>query len=89
MGRVNNTDLPSIANEVKGKRQRLGRALGLNDNDVEQLVKENQNISEQSYQILRKWREANGSKATYEALAQALHDRTVDMKIVVTNFCLA
>lgn len=86
-GRVNSNDLRSIADAVKGKRQRLGRALVLKDNDVEQIVNEHRGIYEQSYQILRKWWQG-GSKATYSALAQALHDRTVNMGRVATTFCL-
>ncbi|KAJ7361989.1 hypothetical protein OS493_013075 [Desmophyllum pertusum] len=83
-------DLQSIANAVKGKRKRLGRALGLEDNDVEQIVDENRGkIYEQSYQILQKWCQAYGHEATYSVLAQALNDRTVNMGTVAATFCLA
>ncbi|KAL9956246.1 hypothetical protein ACROYT_G037696 [Oculina patagonica] len=83
------SDLVSIADAVKGKRKRLGRALGLTDDQVGTIVEENRGkVEEQSYQILLKWKSAKGRNATYIELAQALIDRTVDMRTVMEEHCL-
>lgn len=89
-GSVTSGDLLKIASAVKGKRKRLGRALGITDDQLDGIEEENrQNVSEQSYQILQKWKSAKGRRATYNELAQALLDRTVVMTNVVTEHCLA
>lgn len=68
----------------------MGRALNITDEDLDQIVnKDPKDISEQSYQIMRKWYQANGHNATYSALAQALLDRTVNMGRVANEFCFA
>lgn len=84
-GVVTDEDLQLIADAVKVKRKRFGRALGLGDDDLDGIVIENPGIIyEQSYQILRKWKQSRPrqSDASYYAIAQALCDRTVDMKRV-------
>ena len=62
----------------------------MSDDDLDKIVEENKgDISEQSYQIVRKWRQSNKkTDITYNALAQALLDRTVKMDIVMSKFCL-
>ena len=87
--RVSDGDLQSIALAVKGKRKRLGRVLGVTDDQLDSIVEENpRDVSEQSYQILRSWKSGKGSGATYNELAQALLDRTVLMESVMTKYCL-
>lgn len=89
-GRVSPKDLYGIAHAVKGKRKRLGRALGVSDDQIDTVVEENRSkVSEQSYQIFQKWMQQKGSHATYDALAQALLDRTVMMTSVMKDYCLA
>lgn len=44
--------------------------------------------NEQSFQILEKWIQSNGAKATYDVLAQALYDRTVMLNDVVEEYCV-
>lgn len=88
-GCVSRDDLTSISYDVKGKRKRLGRALGITDPVLVGIVDDCRGDSdEQSLKILRKWQTANGTKATYRKLAEALLDRTVELKIVVTQYCL-
>ena len=87
-GPVSRDDLRGIADAVKQKRKRFGRALGISDDDIKTVVEEHQsNISEQSYQILQKWVQ-NERQATYNVLAQALLDRTVMMRSIMKEFCL-
>ncbi|XP_020608712.1 uncharacterized protein LOC110047308 isoform X2 [Orbicella faveolata] len=89
-GRVSKDDLSRIAHAVKQSRKRLGRALGVSDDQIDTEVEEHRSdIYEQSYQILLKWVQKKGNQATYDALAQALLDRTVMMKSVMEKYCLA
>lgn len=88
-GPIDSKALPDIAEAVMGKCKRLGRALGVKDNRLDKIVMDNpKKGSEQSYQILRAWKQAKGNGASYYSLAQALYDRTVSLGIVVNDFCL-
>lgn len=88
-GPIDDRALQAISHDVKGKRKRLGRALGLRDDRLDDIEEENpKDAPEQSYQILRAWRNKNGKNASYCALAQALYDRTVNLSRVVTDLCL-
>ena len=86
---IRESDLMKIGNEITKQRCRLGRVLGVEDGELEQ-IKENyrENSLEQSFRILKRWMEIKGSNATYTALAKALLDRTVALKSVLEKFCL-
>lgn len=89
-GSLSKDDLRHIAHAVKRSRKRLGRALGVSDDQIDTEVEEHRSdVDEQSYQILLKWFQKKGNQATYDALAQALLDRTVMMKSVMEKYCLA
>lgn len=88
-GCVSEGDLQNISLKVQRKRKRVGRALGLDDDNLDVIEEEHRDdISEQSYQILLKWKRKSGTEATYHALARALCDRTVMMKHVLDGYCL-
>ena len=87
-GFVSQGDLQNISSKVQSKRKRVGRALGLDDEKLDAIEEEHpDNISEQSYQILRKWmQKSRSTEVTYHALARALCDRTVMMKHVLNGY---
>lgn len=86
---IRESDLMKIGNEITKQRCRLGRVLGVEDGELEQ-IKENyrEDSLEQSFRILKRWMEIKGSNATYTALAKALLDRTVALQSVLVKFCL-
>ena len=92
-GTVQDKDIREISFlvAVKEKRKRICRALLDVENADSQLanIAQERDIDEQTYQILRKWKQSKGCLATYETLAQALIDRTVNLDQVVTDFCVA
>ena len=89
-GRVSKDELSRIADAVKRSRRRLGRALGVPDDQIDTEVEQHRSdVYEQSYQILLKWFQRKASQATYNALAQALLDRTVMLTSVMNDYCLA
>ena len=93
-GAVQEEDIRKISYSaaVKEKRKAICRALlGVEKADSHLAdIAQYQDIGEQTFQILKKWKQSKGRKfATYEVLAQALHDRTVNLDQVVTDFCTA
>ena len=88
-GPIDSKALPDIANAVMDKCKRLGRALGVKDARIDEIVMNYpKNVNEQSIQILSAWKLANCDGASYYSLAQALYDRTVKLGLVVNEFCL-
>ena len=86
---IRESDLMKIGNEITKQRCRLGRVLGVEDGELEQIKEDYPEKSlEQSFRILKRWMEIKGSDATYTALAKALLDRTVALKSVLEKFCL-
>ena len=93
-GAVQEEDIRKISNSaaVKEKRKAICRALlGVEKADSHLAgIPQDEDIEEQTFQILRKWKQSKGRNfATYEVLAQALRDRTVNLNQVVTDFCIA
>ncbi|CAH3040190.1 unnamed protein product [Pocillopora meandrina] len=86
---IDDKALSSIAAAVMKKCQRLGRALGINNDRLDKIAMDNPKDGfEQSYQMLRAWKQANVYNASYYSLAQALYDRTVNLGVVVNSLCL-
>ena len=86
---IRESDLMKNGNEITKQRCRLGRVLGVEDGELEQIKEDYPEKSlEQSFRILKRWMEIKGSDATYTALAKALLDRTVALKSVLEKFCL-
>jgi len=80
----------AIARAITERSKRLGRALGVSDDNIDTIVRENKSSpNEQAFQILQKWIQKEGSNANYSELAKALLDRTVMRKDVIHDFCLA
>uniref|UniRef100_UPI00397EB854 death domain-containing protein n=1 Tax=Salmonella sp. s54395 TaxID=3159664 RepID=UPI00397EB854 len=50
----------------------VGRCLGVEDPTLAQLIQDNESHQEAEYQMLLTWKRSNGSKATYQVLADAL-----------------
>ena len=87
--KIGEIDLIKIGHEITKKRYRLGRVLGVEDDELKQIKEDYPEKSlEQSLRILKRWLEMKGSLATYTALAKALLDRTVALKSVLQKFCL-
>ena len=81
-------DVMDIAKAVVNEWKRVGRALGMEDATLDTIEQDNKrNTAEQSYQMLRQWKQQNPSNVTYGALAEALLHRTVDMCSVVQDYC--
>ena len=80
-------DVMRIAKAVVNKWKRVGRALGMEDTVLDTIEKDEKGNTEQSYQMLRKWKQQSFPNATYEALAKALLHRTVYMSRVVDDYC--
>ncbi|XP_068753968.1 uncharacterized protein [Montipora capricornis] len=80
-------DLLLIAHELGTKWKMLGRVLKVPDPVVEQIKKDNDELSERCYKVLTSWKERSASEATYQRLAKALQHPAVDRKALAVKYC--
>ncbi|EDO26186.1 predicted protein [Nematostella vectensis] len=88
-GRPTVDDMILLAREVGSLWKRLGRALGLDEPELEQLEADKTQLYERCYGVLKRWTEIQASAATYESLGRALLHATVMKRDLYLEFCVA
>ncbi|EDO47002.1 predicted protein [Nematostella vectensis] len=88
-GRPTVDDMSLLAREVGSLWKRLGRALGLDEPELEQLEADKTQLYERCYGVLKRWTEIQASAATYESLGRALLHATVMKRDLYLEFCVA
>ena len=63
---------------------KLGRRLDVNFEEIDEAPIR---LSEKGYRMLKHWKRAKGSAATYQALCEALKHRLVQRKDLAEKFC--
>ena len=76
-----------LAHKVISVWQRLGRALGLRDEDLDEIEADVKGAYEKSYAMLKKWTQVKGSLATYDVLARSLGHETVQRNELMSEYC--
>ena len=61
---------------------------GLTDLTLNEIDKANREESDKTYAVLRKWKDALGSEASYQALAQLLDIAFTNMRDLIERYCL-
>ena len=70
--------------------RKLGLLLGLTEPQLDQIEGDHTtDIGEQSYVMLKRWRECEGSAATYGKLAEALNHNSIDRSDLCMKYCVA
>ena len=74
-GNPDNDELERLANDIDPSDwKKVARKLKIHDPKITAIHKENEEFHEKIYQMLLKWKQANGSAATWKKLNQALID---------------
>ena len=74
-GNPGNDELEQLANDIDPSDwKKVARKLKIHDPKITAIHKENEEFHEKIYQMLLKWKQANGSAATWKKLNQALID---------------
>lgn len=78
-----------MAYEISSVWKTLGRRLLDNDeSSLDAIDDENKRYSEKAYQMLLTWKRAEGSRATFRVLHDALGHRFVNRRDLAEKFCL-
>ncbi|XP_068754021.1 THO complex subunit 1-like isoform X2 [Montipora capricornis] len=86
-GTPSRDDVLLIAHELGTKWKMLGRVLDVSEPVLEQIEKDNDELSERCYKVLIRWQERFASEATYQRLAQALQHPPVDRAALAVKYC--
>ena len=65
----------------------VARRLKFNDAEITAFDKENKECSRKAFRMLQRWKEKNGSEATYRVLHDALCHEFVNRKDLAEEFC--
>ena len=76
-----------MGKEISKDWIRLGRRLEVSDSDIDEIDKAQDQMSEKGYRMLKRWTQAKGSAATYQALCEALQHTFVQRKDLAEKFC--
>ena len=85
-GNPKSDELEQMANDIDPSDwKKVARKLKIHDPKITAIHKENEEFYEKIYQMLLKWKEANGSAATWKKLYKALID--ADLKELAEKHC--
>lgn len=87
MGMPDDTELLSLAHDTIKIWRPLGLALGLRNSHLDEISEDQLKAVDKAYAMLRKWKEAMGSEANYERLAQGLSHKAVERRDLVDSYC--
>ena len=86
-GIPSNDELEHLSREIV-QLEKLGRRLNFKNSEIKAFDKESKDCSEKAFAMLLKWKEKNGSSATYRCLRKALCHEFVNRKDLAEKFCL-
>ena len=76
-----------MGDEIAKDWIKLGRRLAVSDQNIEEIKKAQDQLSEKGYHMLKHWKQEKGSAATYQALGEALQHTLVQRKDLAEKFC--
>ena len=88
-GAVDDKDLQKLSQELGDSWVKLGWHLGFKKAQMTGFKKDHEEYSEKALGMLQKWKERDGSDATYRALYDALCHDLVSRKDLAEKFCIA
>ena len=87
-GKVSDIDIDAISTELGSKWIWVGRLLGLEDTELDDIREKNGSLYECSHTMLLSWTQKSTSQATYEWLAQALRHTAVGKGLIAQRYCI-
>ncbi|XP_078366217.1 uncharacterized protein LOC144650420 [Oculina patagonica] len=86
-GSPSDDDLEKISQKIAERWKQLGRRLKIEEARLTAFHKENEEYSENAYQMLLHWRQRDGSAATYQVLHDALVHSLVSRRDIAEEIC--
>ena len=88
-GKPTDNEIMCLAQDVMKFWKKLGCLLGLREPLLDEIEADHATqMYEQSYAMLRRWKECNGSEATYRKLAEALNHNSINKSDLCMKYCV-
>ena len=88
-GKPTDNEIMCLAQDVMKFWKKLGWLLGLGEPLLDEIEADHATqMYEQSYAMLRRWKECNGSEATYRKLAEALNHNSINKSDLCMKYCV-
>ena len=89
-GILTDNEIMHLAVDISKEWRKVGLRLGLTDTQLDQIEGDHTtDISEQSYVMLKRWKECEGSAATYGKFAKALNHNSIGRSDLCMKYCVA
>ena len=86
-GEPSNEELEYLSQELSGKWKTLGGRLGFSPAAISNYDGDNPKLTDKAFNMLKDWKQGQGSKATYTVLNKALCHKLVNCKLLAEQFC--
>lgn len=80
-------ELEELSEKIPDTWRKLGRRLHFEEEKLICFHKENEEVCEKAYAMLRKWKQSGDSDATYQVLYDALCHKLVNRRDLAEKFC--
>ena len=80
-------ELEALGMEIGDKWVNLGRRLNIEEPKLQAIGKDFDSLHERGFQMLKHWKQKQGSGASYKSLADALKHKLVGRKDLAEKFC--
>ena len=81
-------DLERLSKKMGTSWKSFALILGFEEAEIVEFDYEYKEVAKKAYQMLRRWKERDGTKATYEVLYSALTHNLVQRRDLAEAFCL-
>ena len=86
-GTLSSDDHDGLSYSISKDWRKLGRRLGILNEDLENIDETRREFSDKADQMLQLWEQRNASNATYRVLCQALCHKFLNRRDLAERFC--
>ena len=80
-------ELEALGMSIGDKWTILGRRLNIEEAKLQAIGKDFDSLHEKAFQMLKHWREKEGSRADYKSLSKALKHKLMQRKDLAERYC--
>ena len=86
-GNPSDDELEKLSTQLGDNWEKMGRRLGFSDPELSEFHKGNYGMAEEARRMLVRWKQKEGSDATYQVLYDALTHEFMSCRLLAENFC--
>lgn len=80
-------ELEGLSMDISDKWINLGRRLNIEETKLQAITKDVDSLNERGFQMLKHWKQKQGSGANYKSLADALKHKLMERKDLAEKYC--